>query len=286
VKSRLGVLVSTLVVVLGACSTGAASPSTDSRPSPPAPAASAPASPTPPASVELTIYGAASLKGALDKARTAYQAANPGVTLTISTDASSALETKIEQGAPADVFLSADAANPQKLVDRGLAEGPAVAYAGNKLTVIVPADNPAGIATPADLAQPGVKIVAAGDAVPITKYTNQLVSNLALQSGYPADFARAYAANVVSKEDNVKAVVAKVELGEGDAGIVYVTDAAASGKVGTVDVPEAANILATYAGVVVKATPNAGAAEAFLGWLAGPDGRSILEGFGFLPPAP
>ena len=80
-----------------------------------------------------------------------------------------------------------------------------------------------------------------------------LVANLAKEPGYPADFAAAYAANIVSKEDNVKAVVAKVELGEGDAGIVYVTDAKASTKVGTVDVPDSANVPATYDGVVVKA---------------------------------
>ena len=183
------------------------------------------------AAVDLTIYGAASLKGALEKAKTAYEAAVPGTTLTISTDASSALATKIEQGAPADVFLSADTKNPQELVDKGLTDGPAVDFAGNKLTVIVPADNPAGITTPADLAKAGVKIIAAGDEVPITKYATQLVDNLAKEPGYPADFAAAYAANIVSKEDNVKAVVAKIELGEGDAGIVYVTDAAASTKV-------------------------------------------------------
>ena len=94
-----------------------------------------------------------------------------------------------------------------------------------------------------------------------------------------------YDANVVSKEDNVKAVVTKIELGEGDAGIVYVTDAAASDKVTTVTVPDEANVPATYAGVVVKASPNQGAATAFLDWLAGPAGQAILAEFGFLPPA-
>ena len=127
-------------------------------------------------------------------------------------------------------------------------------FATNILTVIVPIANPAKIETPADLAKPGVKIIAAGDAVPITKYANQLVANLAKQPGYPADYVAAYNANVVSKEDNVKAVVAKLELGEGDAGIVYVTDAKASTKVATVDVPDAANVVATYDGVVVKAS--------------------------------
>ena len=207
------------------------------------------------------------------------------MTLLISTDASSALETKIEQGAPVEVFLSADTTNPQKLVDKGLTSGPAVNFAGNKLTVVVPIANPAKITSPKDLANPGVKIIAAGDAVPITKYTNQLVANLAKQPGYPANFDAAYHANIVSKEDNVKALIAKLELGEGDAGIVYVTDAKASTKVASVEVPPEANVPATYAGVVIKAAPNQAAATAFLTWIAGPDGQAILSGFGFLPPS-
>lgn len=237
------------------------------------------------APVSLTIDGAASLKGALDKAKVAWESSHPGSTLTISTDSSSALETQIEQGAPADVFLSADTTNPQKLVDKGLSGGAPVTFAGNKLTILVPAANPAGIKTPADLAKAGIKVIAAGDAVPITKYATQVVANLAKESGYPADFAAAYAANVASKEDNVKAVVAKIELGEGDAGIVYVTDAKASTKVSTVDVPDSANVPASYAGVVVKASANAAAAQAFLDWFAGPDGQAILASFGFLPPS-
>ena len=143
----------------------------------------------------------------LAEAETAYEAANPGTDLTISTDSSAALETQIEEGAPADVFLSADTANPQKLVDGGFASGEAIPFAGNKLTVIVPTDNPAGIQTPADLAKDGVRIIAAGDEVPITKYATQLVENLAQQPDAPADFAAAYAANVASKEDNVGQVV-------------------------------------------------------------------------------
>jgi molybdate transport system substrate-binding protein len=241
-------------------------------------------SPTPEA-IELTIYAAASLKGALEAAQEPYEAANPGTTLTISTDSSAALATQIEEGAPADVFLSADTKNPQALVDKGLAEGAAVDFAGNKLVVIVPTDNPAAIATPADLATTGVKIIAAGEEVPITKYATQLVDNLAKEPGYPADFATAYDTNIVSKEDNVKAVVAKLELGEGDAAIVYVTDAKISTEVASVEVPDSANVLATYAGVVVKATENPDAAAAFLTWLAGSDGQAILSGFGFLPPS-
>lgn len=233
---------------------------------------------------ELTILAAASLKGALAKAKTAYEAANPGTTLTISTDSSSALETQIEQGSPADVFLSADTTNPQKLVDAGHGLGTPTAFAGNKLAVIVPTDNPGGVSSARDLAKADLKVIAAGDEVPITKYATKLVANLAKEAGYPADFVAAYNANVASKEDNVKAVVAKIELGEGDAGIVYVTDAAASDKVKDIDVPDSANVPATYAGVVVEPSRNQDAAAKFLSWFAGPDGQAILGSFGFLPP--
>ena len=278
-RSRLTILLATVALVLVACSsTSAASPSAVQA----TPVATGEVSAS--ANLELTVFGAASLTGVLDKAKAAYETAYPGTTMAISTDSSSALEMQIEQGAPADVFLSADTTNPKKLVDGGFADGGAVTFAGNKLTVIVPTANPAGITTPVDLAKPGVKVIAAGPEVPITKYATQLVGNLAKEAGYPADFAAKYAANIASQEDNVNAVVAKIELGEGDAGIVYVTDAKASTKVMPIDIPDTANVPTTYAGVVVKASKNAAAAKTFLDWFAGPDGQAILGESGFLPP--
>lgn len=247
-------------------------------------AACSPARPASPSAVQLTIFGAASLKGVLDDAAAAYESATPRTTIVVSTDSSATLATQIEQGAPADLFLSADTSHPQRLVDGGFAAGEVVDFAGNDLTIIMPAGNPEGIATPADLARPGLKLVAAGDEVPITRYATQLVTNLSREPGYPAGFAAAYAANVVSKEDNVRAIVAKIELGEGDAGIVYVTDASASGKVDTVAIPPGANVPATYAAVVVAASPHPEAARAFLDWFVGPEGHAILARFGFLAP--
>jgi molybdate transport system substrate-binding protein len=225
------------------------------------------------------------LKGALEAAQTAYEAVAPETMLTLSTDSSSTLATQIEQGAPADVFLSADTTQPARLVEGGFASADTVVFATNRLAIIVPAENPGDIETPADLARPGVRIIAAGDKVPITTYAENLVTNLTGEAGYPGNFATAYAANIVSREDNVKAIVAKVELGDGDAGIVYVTDARASTKVMAVEVPGTADVAATYAGVVVNASANRKAAVAFLEWFAGPDGQSILTSFGFGPPA-
>ena len=275
VQGAIVVALALIVLPLAACASAGASPGATPT-STPVPAATQP--------TELTIYGAASLKGVLEAAKAAYESTVGGVTIVISTDSSAALATKIQEGAPADLFLSADTSNPQKLVDAGLAAGDAVNFASNELAIVVPTGNPGEIETPADLARDGVRIIAAGDEVPITRYAAELVGNLATLPGYPDDVAAAYAANVLSEEENVKAVITKIELGEGDAGIVYATDAAASTNVETVAVPAGANVLATYAAVVVRDATNQVAAEAFLAWLQGPEGLAILQGLGFRPP--
>lgn len=233
--------------------------------------------------IVLTVFGASSLRDALASVQLAYERARPWVTLVVATASPAALATQIEQGAPADVLLSADTIVPQRLADAGLASGAPIVFAGNALAIIVPAANDAGIRSPTDLARAGVSVIAAGDQVPITGYATRLVENLAGEPGYPADFAAAYRANITSREDSARAVVAKIALGEGDAGIAYATDAATPGVL-RVDVPESANVRATYAGVVVAASRHIAEAQAFLAWLAGPAGQSILAGFGFLPP--
>jgi len=261
-------LLAAIVVILSGCSTTSGR-TTDQAPKP----------------VGLTVYAAASLKGVLEAARTAYEAATPGTSITLSTDASSTLRTQIEQGAPADLLLSADKQDPATLVDAGLTDGAAVDFAGNGVVVIVPTGNPAGIETPDELARPGVKVIAAGADVPITKYATRSVVALSREPDYPPDFAARYDANVVSREDNVKAVVAKIELGEGDAAIVYATDARASTTVGTIQIPTAANVRAAYAGVVVKSSAHLAAAHAFLAWLVGSGGQAVLARFGFRSPS-
>ena len=276
---RAGALIGALALILAACSSAATATPT------PVPATATPIPAASSVGGNLTIYAASSLTAAFTEMKTAYETAHPGTTLTLSFGASSTLETQIEQGAPADVFASADTSNPQKLVDKGLAAGSITKFAGNLLTVIVPPADPGQVQTPADLAKAGLKYVAAGDTVPITKYADMLLANLAQQPGYPSGFVASVTANIVSKEDNVSAVVSKIELGEGDAAIVYVTDAKTAGaKVMTVDVPTAANVPATYGAVAVKASANAAAAAAFIAWLAGPDGQAILATYGFLPP--
>lgn len=230
----------------------------------------------------LTVFAAASLRDALGAATDPYRVAS-GRTYVLSTDSSTTLRTQIEQGAHADAFLAADTANPEALAASGLVDGDIVPFAGNRLAIVVPIDNPARVATPFDLARPGLKVVAAGAQVPITTYAATLLEALAALPGAPADLVSAYAANVVSREDNVRSALAKVELGEADAAIVYASDAAASEAVKTIDIPTEANVVATYAGAVPTTAEAPAAGHAFLEWLAGPDGQAILVRFGFVP---
>jgi molybdate transport system substrate-binding protein len=232
---------------------------------------------------ELIVFAAASLTRPLAAVETAYLE-ETGVRLTVATDSSAALRTQIEQDAPADVFLSADTANPEALLRGGHAEGSLVPFAATRLVLVVPSDNPAGIRTPRDLARPGLRIVAAGPRVPITQYAETVVGRLADLDGYPPGFAEAYAANIASREDNVRAVVTKVALGEGDAAFVYAVDATASDEIAAVELPERANVTAEYAGVTIAGRPRIAEAHRFLAWLAGPAGQTILSDHGFDPP--
>jgi molybdate transport system substrate-binding protein len=234
---------------------------------------------------ELTIFAAASLRDAFGAAKSSYEASHPGVGITFSFDGSGALRTQLEEGAPADLFASADEVNPRLLVDAGLAGGSPVAFAGNRLALVVPTGNPAGISSPFDLSRPGVRLVGAARTVPITAYAEQMLDRLAGLPGASPGFAAAVDANVVSREDNVRAVLAKVELGEGDAAIVYASDVTAAGAaVQAIPIPDGANIPVTYAAVVLREAPHREAATAFLAWLAGPEGQAILTRFGFTAP--
>jgi len=232
---------------------------------------------------DLTVFAAASLTDAFEALREPWQAAHPGSELMLSFDASSMLRTQIEEGAPADVFAAADARDAQALVDDCLAPRSVTPFAGNTFVVVVPIDNPAGIQSPADLARRGVRVVAAAPAVPVSRYTTEVIENLGVLPGYPSDFAAAVAANTVSEEDNVRAVLAKIELGEGDAAIAYVTDAISSDHVAQLAIPDEANVSAAYAAVAIADSEEPAMAAAFLAFLVGPEAQAILAGHGFLP---
>jgi molybdate transport system substrate-binding protein len=222
----------------------------------------------------LTIYAAASLDDAMDDLVAAYRALEPELVITVATDSSSAPRIQIEQGAPADLFLSADTSNVETLAAGGLVDEDPQPFASNELALIVPADNPAKVTDVAHLGRPGVRVIAAGDSVPITSYVAQLLDNAAVDGD-------AYASNVLTREDNVRAVATKVALGEGDVGVVYATDAAATDNVETIAIDDDLNVRAVYTGAVIADREGTRDARTFLDWLLARDGQVVLARHGF-----
>jgi molybdate transport system substrate-binding protein len=221
------------------------------------------------AATEIKVFAAASLTAAFGKLGEDFTAANPQTEVTFNFAGSQALATQIQQGAPADVFASADTTNMDKVAD--LVTTPEV-FTSNLLQIIVAKGNPTGIKGLADLAREDLKVVLAAPEVPAGRYAKQVLD------------ARQVTVKPVSLEDSVKGVVTKVSLGEADAGIVYLTDVTAGGDtVEGVDIPADQNAPATYPITVVKASADQSQARAFVEYVRGPHGQQVLEGYGFLP---
>ena len=180
--------------------------------------------PVEPAPSTLNVFAAASLTEAFRELGHTFEQRHPGLTVQFNFAGSQQLALQIEQGAPADVFASADQRWMDYAKEKGEVEGEAPTFARNRLMVIVPRTNPARIGALPDLARRGTKIVMAAEAVPVGKYSREALQKLAGAQGYPAEYDRRVLANVVSQEENVKSVVSKVQLGEADAGIVYRSD--------------------------------------------------------------
>jgi molybdate transport system substrate-binding protein len=281
---RLSSLILLLAFLLAACSAPAtpaptAVPPTEAPTQVPTPAPTATAAPR-----TLTVFAAASLTGAFGEIGKAFEAANPGVTVTLNFAGSQTLRTQIEQGASADVFASADHKNMDTMVTESLiADGKYQDFANNLLVVILPPKNPANIQTLQDLAKPGIKLDLADASVPVGNYARQALTNLSKDATYGADYSTKVLANVVSNETDVKQVVSKVDLGEADAGIVYVTDAQAALDLKTIAIPDNFNVIAKYPIAVVAKSPNADLAASFVAYVISPDGQAILQKWGFAP---
>ena len=232
-------------------------------------------SPTP-EEAELTVSGAASLTEAFTDIGAAFEEDNPGVTVTFNFGPSDGLSTQINEGAPVDVFASAS----PKWMDAVQNEGPGVEgrtdFAKNRLAIIVPTGNPAGIEGIEDLGEDDVKLVLAAEGVPVGDYAREALDN--------AGVADAALANVVSNEEDVKAVVTKVVSGDADAAIVYVTDVTAevADQVQMIEVPDDVNVIATYPIAVVTGSQEADLAQRFVDYILG-EGQQTLADHGFLP---
>jgi molybdate transport system substrate-binding protein len=221
----------------------------------------------------ITVFAAASLTDAFTELGDAFTEANPDANATFSFDASSALVTQITEGAPADVFASADTANMDKLVEAGMNGDEPTIFATNLLTIIVAPGNPLGITGVEDLADPGIKTAICAAEVPCGRYANEIFSNAGVS------------VTPVTLEQNVRGVVTKVTAGEADAGIVYVTDVTAAGdEASMVEIPEDINVLAEYPIATVAESADAQIGAAFIDFVSGDEGQAILAEYGFGAP--
>jgi molybdate transport system substrate-binding protein len=222
---------------------------------------------------EITVFAAASLTESFDAMAKQFQKKYPDIDVRFSYDASSNLATQINQGAPADVFASADADNLQKTIDAGTVTPPPVVFAKNRLEIAVEKGNPKKIKSLADLQKPGLVVVLCADQVPCGKYAAQSLA-MAGVTVSPA-----------SKEENAKATLSKVSIGEADASILYVTDVRAAKRTTSgVKIADKVNVVAAYPIGIVKARHNATAAKAWVKFVRSEEGQAILRKFGFLPP--
>jgi len=250
-------VIRTLVVVTALALLGACTPA---------------ATPTAASSKELVVLAASSLSDTYASLGKTFEASHPGVTVKFSFDGSSNLVDQLKQGAPADVFASADRANMDKATAANLMSGTPSLFATNTLTIIVPKGNPAGI-TGLDSSLDGKKLVVCADGVPCGSATTKLAKLLGVTL------------KPVSKETQVTDVRAKVETGQADAGVVYVTDAKASGnKVDTIAITNADQVRNEYLLGVVATSRNADLASQFVALVTGADGRKTLSGAGFALP--
>ena len=237
---------------------------------------------------QLTIFTAASLTEAFKEMGANIEQANPGTRVIFNFAGSPTLRTQLAQGARADVFASADEPNMQGAQKEGTIASEPRLFVRNQLVAIVPAANPAQVMRLHDLAKPGVKLVLTNKEVPVGNYSRQALAKMSQDAAFGSEFATRVLANLVSEETNVRQVVAKVQLGEAHAGIVYASDVtpAVRGAVQVLAIPDLFNVIAHYPIAVVRDAPNAAGARAFIDYVLSPAGQTILTKHGFLAVAP
>jgi molybdate transport system substrate-binding protein len=236
----------------------------------------------------LTVFAASSLTNAFNDIADAFTAKNPDVDIVFNFGSSSTLAAQLAQGAPGDVFASANQKQMQVAVDAGRIVEPTAVFARNRLIIIVPADNPAAIQSPRDLATSGLQLVLAAPGVPVRDYTDSMLEKLSADPAYGATFQPDVMANVVSEEDNVRQVVAKVSLGEAQAGVVYFSDVTpdVSDLIMSIPVPDAVNTIAAYPIGITSDSAAPELAQAFVDFILSDDGQAILKHWNFIGKCP
>ncbi len=234
--------------------------------------------------VTLTVFAAASLADAFTQMGKQFDAANPGVTTEFNFAGSNQLATQINEGAPADVFASANIAQMDAVVESGMAAADApVLFVTNRLVVVIPADNPGEIQSLQDLAEPGKLIVLAAEEVPVGRYSLEFLDKASADPAFGDSFRDDVLANVASYEENVRSVLNKVALGEADAGIVYTSDLFGVAGIESLEIPDALNVLAEYPIAALSGSENPGVAAAFVEYVLSTPGQAVMMYFGFSP---
>jgi molybdate transport system substrate-binding protein len=238
---------------------------------------------TPPLSGKITVFAAASLTDSFNELKTEFVRRNSGTEVEFQFAGSPALRTQLEQGARADIFASADVPNMNMALQNGVVLDVGKVFVRNSLVIITPKNNPARITAPADLRKSGIKLVLAAPEVPVGNYSRQSFALMDKDPAFGTGFADAVLGNVVSNESNVKQVVAKVQLGEADAGVVYGTDVTADvvNDLTQVAIPANLNVIAEYPIALTKSPANTSVAAAFIAFVTGAEGQAILKKYGF-----
>jgi molybdate transport system substrate-binding protein len=234
----------------------------------------------------LTVLAAASLTESFTELGKLFETQNPGVSVTFNFAGSQQLAQQLGEGADADVYASASKKYMDAAIEsKRITADTATTFVRNRLVVIFPKDNPAGLIELKDLAETGIKLDLADKVVPVGQYSLDFLDKAIKDPGFDPQFKDNVIKNVVSYEDNVKTVLNKVVLGEADAGIVYVTDiiTEAAKKVGTIEIPDALNTIANYPIAPISDSKNPELAKAFVTLVLSPDGQAIMANYGFIP---
>jgi len=233
----------------------------------------------------LTVFAAASLTDAFGAIATDFETAHADVKVVFNFGNSSTLAAQLAEGAPADVFASANDKQMDVARSAGRVVDPIHIFAQNRLIIAVPADNPAHIQSLHDLAKPGLLLVVATPGAPVRDYTDRMLEQLAAVPAYGQAYRQAVIANIVSEEDTVRQVVAKVALGEADAGIAFQSDITpgVASDVTAIPIPTIYNPLTSYPIAVTNDTPHPQLARAFVDYVLSDAGQAVLAHWGFIP---
>jgi molybdate transport system substrate-binding protein len=231
---------------------------------------------------DLMVFAAISLRRPLEEIASTFEAQHADVDISFNFAGSQWLRFQLEQGAQADVLISADARQMELVTEAELVDGQALVFGRNRLAVAVPEGNPAGVKTLEDLALPALRLVWAQEGVPLGAYSRQALA--ALADRYGPDFPQRVEANVISEEANAEAVTGKVELGEADAAIVYETDARRLEREGAtvISIPDAYQPDVSFFAAALQETEDVDVAREFVSFLQSEEAQAILIDHGFL----